>query len=88
MAMDAVYKTSGVGNKILDPDIKELLENDGIDEFTSMCGDSMINSSKMGAILLVDAAFEFSNSASREEFETKAGGSFIFGSASASVNKI
>ncbi|MDD3266615.1 MAG: hypothetical protein PHC75_05475 [Burkholderiales bacterium] len=89
MSMDANYKmpSPGATTKILDPDIKSLLD-DSPNDFTTVCGDSFLMSAKMGAILLVDAQLNFKNSTAKEEFKSKASAGFIFGKAGASFDKI
>lgn len=87
MAMDATYRVSGIGNKVLSPDAQNLLEG-GINDFTSVCGDSIVQSGKMGALLLVDASFDFASAAAKDSFEASVGTTFTFGSASASMQKV
>lgn len=87
MAMDATYKAPGIGNKILSPDAQTLLEG-GMNDFTDVCGDSIIQSGKMGALLLVDASFDFASAAAKESFDASVGTSFTFGSANASMQKV
>lgn len=76
MTQDAVYKVPGVGNKILDPDYRSLLEG-GMDDFTGACGDSIVQSAKLGARLLVDVSIQFSSSSLKEKFEGEAKGSIL-----------
>jgi hypothetical protein len=74
---DAIYNLHNViGNDILSKSAQNLLAS-GMDKFTSICGDSVIQSAKVGAVLVVDVAIQFSSSSLKQKFEGSANGSFL-----------
>ncbi len=65
----AVYNIPGLGNKILSADAQDALNNGGgLNEFFRLCGNSVIDHAKRGALLAVDVSIEFANAASKDQF--------------------
>ncbi|MCC2625519.1 MAG: hypothetical protein K0R14_1392 [Burkholderiales bacterium] len=74
MAADATFTVKGVGNNILSSSAQSLLA-EGNDAFTNVCGNSIVQSAKEGAVLIVNVSIQFANAASKEQFEGEASGS-------------
>lgn len=74
MAADATFTVKGLGNNILSPDAQSLLAQ-GNDAFTNVCGNSIVQSSKEGAVLMVNVSIQFANASLKEQFEGEASGS-------------
>lgn len=75
-SMDAKYNITGLGSQILSTAAKGLLEA-GMNDFTQICGDSVVRTAKVGAMLLVDVAVEFQNHDLKAKFEGEAKGSIV-----------
>lgn len=74
MSADATFTIKGIGNDILSQDAQNILAK-GMDAFTAVCGGSIVQSAKEGAVLLVDVSIQFANASQKEKFEGEASGS-------------
>ncbi|MCC2625520.1 MAG: hypothetical protein K0R14_1393 [Burkholderiales bacterium] len=74
MSADAFFQVQGIGNDILSPAAKSILAQ-GNDAFTNACGNSIVQSAKEGAVLMVTVSIQFANASSKERFEGEASGS-------------
>ncbi|HMT02809.1 MAG TPA: hypothetical protein PKD00_05790 [Burkholderiales bacterium] len=75
LTLDATYKIPGIGaEEALSKGAQKLLSM-GNDVFTSVCGDSYVSSSQVGAMLMISANIEFASAASKEAFSGSASGS-------------
>ncbi|HLX53788.1 MAG TPA: hypothetical protein VKR58_07600, partial [Aquella sp.] len=74
MSADATFTVKGLGNNILSSDAQSILAQ-GNDAFTNVCGNSIIQSAKEGAVLIINVSIQFANAALKEQFEGEASGS-------------
>lgn len=74
LTLDATYKIPGIGKeKALSKDAQELLSM-GNDVFTSVCGDSYVSNSQVGAVLMISANIEFASAANKIAYSASASG--------------
>ncbi len=75
LTLDATYKIPGIGaEEALSKGAQKLLTM-GNDIFTSVCGDSYVSSSQVGAVLMIAANIEFSSAANKIAYSTSASAS-------------
>lgn len=74
LSADATFTVKGTGNSILNQDAQNILaESTG--EFTQICGNSIVQSSKKGAVLEASVTINFANAAQKRQFEKETAGS-------------
>jgi hypothetical protein len=67
---DISYNIKNKGNNILDQDSRDILEKgEGMDGFSTICGDSFIQSANVGAALFVDIVIHFDSQEHKKSFE-------------------
>ncbi|MCC2644311.1 MAG: hypothetical protein K0R94_89 [Burkholderiales bacterium] len=74
LSADATFTVKGTGSSILSADAQNILAQ-GNDAFTQVCGNSIILSSKKGAVLEATLTIKFANAAKKRQFEQETAGS-------------